>query len=146
MCTTQAQTSARLLESSRHRRLRHAAVVACVMPPPPLASRRRPTACVTLPGSHGRQLASRRRLTACVTSPSRRPSAWRRLKMSSSSDGKFSCSAPLLLCFCLVARAMLLAHCSCSAWLIALQISMHSGKGRCNAWFFLNFELLAHLL
>jgi len=40
-CTTQAQTSARLLESSRHRCLRHAAAVACVVPPPPLASRRR---------------------------------------------------------------------------------------------------------
>ena len=117
-----------------------------VEPPLPPASRRRPTACVTPPWSRGRQLASRRRLTACVTSPGRRPSAWRRLKMSSSSDGKFSCSAPLLLCSWLVARAMLLAHCSCSAWLIALQISMHSGKGRCNAWFFLNFELLAHLL
>ena len=85
-----------------------------VEPPPPLASRRRPTACVTPPGSRGRQLASRRRLTACVTSPGRRPPAWRRLKMSSSSDGKFSCSCSALgSCYALGSLLLLcLAHCS----------------------------------
>ena len=81
-----------------------------VEPPPPPASRRRPTACVTPPRSRGRQLASRRRLTVCVTSPGRRPLAWRRLKMSSSFDGKFSCSALgslLVLCSWLIALALL---------------------------------------